>query len=89
MTVLGFLLMLLVAAIVGWIADLIVPGRLPWGWLGAIIAGLVGAWIGTALLGAWGPEVGGLFLVPAIIGAIIFAFIVDLVLKATVRRPAV
>ena len=60
MSVLGFLLLLIVAAIIGWLADLTVPGRLPYGWIGAIIAGLVGAWIGTALLGSFGPVVAGL-----------------------------
>ncbi len=87
MGILGFLLMLVVAAIIGWLADLIVPGRLPWGWIGAIIAGLVGAWIGHALLGDFGPVIGGLAIIPALIGAIVFAFLLELVLKATVRRP--
>ncbi|MCX6021476.1 MAG: GlsB/YeaQ/YmgE family stress response membrane protein [Chloroflexi bacterium] len=87
MGVLEFLLMLVVAAIVGWVADMVVPGTLPFGWVGAIVAGLVGAWLGTALLGGFGPTIGGLAIVPAIIGAIIFAFVVNFVLKATVRRP--
>src|SRR5687768_3448616 len=45
------LLMLAIAGIVGWLADAVVPGRLPWGWLGAILAGLVGSWLGVVLLG--------------------------------------
>ena len=52
----GLLIMLFVAGFVGWLADLIVPGQLPYGWLGAIIAGLLGAWLGTALFGTVGPS---------------------------------
>jgi uncharacterized membrane protein YeaQ/YmgE (transglycosylase-associated protein family) len=51
---LGVLLMLVVAGLVGVLADAIVPGRLPWGFLGAILAGLVGSWLGVALFGEIG-----------------------------------
>lgn len=77
---LGFILMIIVAAIVGWIADLVVPGELPFGIIGSIIAGIIGAFIGSALLGNFGPQVGGIALIPAIIGAIIFAFLLRFLL---------
>jgi uncharacterized membrane protein YeaQ/YmgE (transglycosylase-associated protein family) len=76
------LIMLLVAGIVGWLADLIVPGKLPFGWLGAILAGLVGAWIGTALLGDLGPVLAGIPIIPALVGAIILAFVIELIAKS-------
>lgn len=41
------------------------------------------------MFGTWGPVLGGLAIVPAILGAIIFAFVLNLILKATYRRPAV
>lgn len=70
---LGFLLMLLVAAIVGFIGDALVPGRMPGGWVGAILAGLLGSAVGGWLFGAMnlptGPEIGGLALIPSILGA--------------------
>lgn len=84
----SLLVMLLVAALVGWLADLIVPGNLPWGWLGAILAGLVGAWIGTALVGDFGPVLAGIPILPALLGAIIIAFVFDLLAKATMGRRA-
>lgn len=83
---LGVVLMLITAAFIGWIADMVVPGRLPLGWIGSIMAGLVGAWIGTAIIGEWGPTVGGLALVPGIIGAVIFAFLVRILLGSANRQ---
>lgn len=77
---LGFLLMLLVAAIVGFIGDALVPGAMPGGWIGAIVAGLVGSAVGGYLFAALnlpiGPVIGGLALVPSILGAaiVVWAF---------------
>jgi uncharacterized membrane protein YeaQ/YmgE (transglycosylase-associated protein family) len=81
-SLLGLLVTLLIAALVGWLADRIVPGNLPYGWLGAIVAGLLGSWIGGALLGDVGPEIGGIALLPALLGAIILAFIIEAVTKS-------
>jgi uncharacterized membrane protein YeaQ/YmgE (transglycosylase-associated protein family) len=82
----GLIITLLIAAIVGWIADAIVPGRLPYGWLGAIVAGLAGAWLGGLLLGDLGPEIGGIAIIPAIIGAMVIALLIDWIAKATAGR---
>ena len=73
---LGVLLMLVVAGLVGVLADAIVPGRLPWGFLGAILAGLVGSWLGVALFGEIGPTIFGIPIISAFIGALIVAFVV-------------
>jgi uncharacterized membrane protein YeaQ/YmgE (transglycosylase-associated protein family) len=54
------------------------------GWLGTIIVGLIGAWIGTAIIRI-GPLIGGVYLISAIIGAIILVFL----LKLLVGRRAV
>jgi len=82
--------MLLIAGFVGYLADVIVPGRLPWGWLGAILAGLVGSWIGVALfnllhLPRWLEVIrpGGIPLIPALVGAIIVAFLANALAKNT------
>ena len=77
---LGLMLMLFIAGIVGWLADLIVPGRLPYGWLGAVLAGLIGSWIGHLILGSLGPRLFGIQIIPALLGAIIVAFVAELLM---------
>jgi len=82
------LLMLFMAGLVGWLADLAIPGRLPYGWLGAIAAGLVGSWLGTLLIGHVGPSPFGIPIIPALVGAIILAVGLELAGKALGRRRA-
>jgi uncharacterized membrane protein YeaQ/YmgE (transglycosylase-associated protein family) len=77
-SLLGFLLTLLVAGLVGWAADAVVPGRLPGGWLGAILAGIVGGFVGTLVLGHIGPTIAGVNLIPAFIGAAVIAVLAEL-----------
>ena len=47
---LNFILYLIIAAVVGVIAEYIVGWRLPLGIIGAIIAGIVGAWLMTQVI---------------------------------------
>ena len=77
---------LILREVIGCIGQLIVGRDMPLGWLGNIIGGLVGAWLGTALLGDWGPSLAGMALIPAIIGAIIVVFLVSLLLGTTRRK---
>ncbi len=77
----GLVVMLFVAGIIGWIADQIVPGNLPYGWLGAIVAGLVGSWVGGLILGGFGPSLAGIAIIPALLGALILAFVASGVTK--------
>ncbi|WP_225047689.1 GlsB/YeaQ/YmgE family stress response membrane protein [Lacticaseibacillus kribbianus] len=77
---------LIVGAVIGAIGQLIVGRDMPGGWIGNIVAGLLGAWIGTKLLGTWGPVVGGMAILPAIIGAVILVFIVSLVIGTMGKR---
>src|SRR5213080_213354 len=72
---LNFIVYLIVAAIVGFIAEAIVGWRLPFGFIGAIIAALIGIWLMTQVLVITGIGDINLFGVPlirALIGAIIF-----------------
>jgi uncharacterized membrane protein YeaQ/YmgE (transglycosylase-associated protein family) len=88
-SVIHLVLMLFVAGLVGWVADAIVPGRMPYGWLGAIVAGLVGSWIGTLILGHFGPSLFGVPILPALLGAVILAFAVELIGKQLNRGRSI
>ncbi|MGH2510419.1 MAG: GlsB/YeaQ/YmgE family stress response membrane protein [Ktedonobacteraceae bacterium] len=65
---------LIVAAIVGVIAEFLVGWRLPFGIAGAIIAGLIGVWLMTSVIiisGFSDYTVDGVPLIRALVGAII------------------
>ena len=62
---------IIIGAVIGAVASMIINRNMPWGWVGNIIGGLVGAWLGESLLGTWGPNVADMAIVPAVIGAII------------------
>ncbi len=50
---LGWIWSLIIGGIIGAIAGALTSRDLPAGWLGNIVAGLVGAWLGQSLLGSW------------------------------------
>ena len=74
------------AGLIGWLADAIVPGKLPFGWLGAVAAGLLGSWLGRIILGQFGPTILDFNVIPALVGAIILAFVATLVFGRDERR---
>ncbi|MGN1400455.1 MAG: GlsB/YeaQ/YmgE family stress response membrane protein [Bacillus sp. (in: firmicutes)] len=82
---LGFIWSLIIGGLIGWIAGMIVGKDVPFGIIGNIIAGFIGAWLGSAIMGNLGPEVGGFAIVPALIGAVIFVFILSLIFKGARR----
>ncbi len=87
----GLLLTLIVAGLVGWAADMVVPGRLPGGWIGAVLTGLIGGFIGAWLFNQLnihdpGFSLFGVDLIPAFVGAVVVAFAAQLF---TTRRPVV
>ncbi|MEJ9229969.1 GlsB/YeaQ/YmgE family stress response membrane protein [Peribacillus frigoritolerans] len=77
----GFLWSLIIGGIIGWLAGMIIGRDVPFGIIGNIIAGFVGAWLGSLILGNWGPSVADFAIIPALIGAIVFVFILSLILK--------
>lgn len=68
---------LIIGAVIGIIAGAITSRKLPFGWIGNILAGLIGSWLGEKILGSWGPHVAGMAIFPSIIGAIILVAIVS------------
>lgn len=81
-----FILYLIVGGLIGWLAGLILGKDIPGGIIGNIIAGIIGAWIGGELLGSWGIELAGIYIVPALVGAIILIFIVSLIMKSMRKK---
>lgn len=67
----------IVAGIVGTLADKIVPGDLPFGMPGAILAGWLGFVLGHSLIGSFGPSIAGYYLLPGFLGAVIIAFLAE------------
>jgi len=84
----GLILFLIVGLIAGWIARALVPGPDPMGWLGTIVLGVVGSFVGGTLAALL---FGGTLEISAsgLIGSIIGAIIVLLVWRAMSGRRAV
>jgi uncharacterized membrane protein YeaQ/YmgE (transglycosylase-associated protein family) len=80
---------LVVAAIVGLVAEFIVGWRLPFGIIGAVIAALVGVWLLTNVINlsiAGDPNIYGVPIIKALIGAIILVAIWHLLTYRAWRR---
>lgn len=74
MTMIGWLLYLVVAAICAGIAEYLVPGRIPGGALTTIVFGFAGARLGLFLMGPLGPTLAGVSVFPAIAGSTFLVF---------------
>ena len=85
MDLIGLIVLLVVAAIVGALGEMIGGVNVPGGWIGSILVGLVGAWIGGALFHL-GPTLGGIQVIPAIIGAILFVLVLRVLFSASRDR---
>jgi uncharacterized membrane protein YeaQ/YmgE (transglycosylase-associated protein family) len=70
----NFIVYLIVGGVVGLIAEFLVGWRLPFGIIGAIIAGLIGAWLMTQVIiigGIGDITIAGVPIIRALIGAIL------------------
>ena len=89
---LNFIIYLIIAAIIGLLAEFIVGWRLPLGFVGAIIAALIGIWlINNVIIISGLPDIKidtspPVYLVRALIGAIIFVAIWHLITYPLYRR---
>lgn len=73
-----FILFLIVAAICAIIASALVSGRIPGGFLVAMVCGFIGAWIGGSLMGSFGPSLAGVSLIPTIVGSAVLVLCMSL-----------
>ncbi len=86
---LNVIIYLIVAAIVGLVAEAIVGWRLPFGFVGAIIAALIGIWLMTQVIiitGIGDINVYGVPIIRALIGAIILVALWHLITYGLWRR---
>jgi uncharacterized membrane protein YeaQ/YmgE (transglycosylase-associated protein family) len=79
-------IMIIMAIIIGYVGDAFVKNNMPGGVIGSMIAGFVGAWLGSLLLGNWGPIIAGFSIIPAIIGAALIIFLIGLIFRGRFRR---
>lgn len=78
---LDVIISIIIAIVIGYIGEALVKFNMPAGILGAMVAGFVGSWLGTLLLGSWGPVIAGFAVIPAILGAALFVFLLGLIAK--------
>ena len=86
---LGLIIVLVFAAIAGGVADMLIPGKMPYGWIGGIIVGMIGGIIGSFLpIGGPSASAFGItyYIIPGIIGAVIFAFLARFLMGQTMGR---
>jgi uncharacterized membrane protein YeaQ/YmgE (transglycosylase-associated protein family) len=74
MSILSWILFLVVAAVCAWIAECVVPNKMPGGIVAGAIVGVIGAWIGGTLMGNIGPSLAGVALLPTVVGSAILVF---------------
>jgi len=84
----GIIAFLIIGIVAGFLARLLVPGPDPMGWLGTLVLGLVGSFVGGTLAAL---VFGGTLEVSAsgLVGSVVGAIIVLLVLRAMGGRRGV
>ena len=83
MTLIGLIIFLLIGAVAGWLAGVIMKGG-GFGLVGNIVVGIIGSLIGGWLFGLLGIGAGGLIgsIIAAVVGAIILLAIIGLIKRA-------
>jgi len=83
MTLLALIWVLLIGAVAGWLAGLVMKGR-GFGLIGNIVIGIIGAFLGSFLLAVFGIVFWGILgsLLTAFIGAVALLFVIGLIKKA-------
>lgn len=53
------------------------------GFLGKWVVGWIGAWVGSPVLGHWGPHIASQYYIPALIGAFCLAFLATIAVRVS------
>ena len=84
MSTVAALLLILGALLIGIVSQYIGDVTVGYEWAVTGTGALIGGYLGSEALGTastWGPEFQGLYVLPAIIGALIVGFVVDAILR--------
>ena len=84
MDALGAILLVAVALLIGGLVSLVGEVRMGGEWALTAVGALVGGWLGSeAFAGAstWGPEIGGWFVLPSVISAVVLGVVVDAITR--------
>ena len=88
----SFLVLLVIAVVVAVIAHYVIRYRYLEGidsLFGKIAIGWLGGWLGSPVVGHWGFQIGDVYVIPAIVGAIVAILLVVLCFKATAKACGV
>lgn len=77
---------IIVGAIIGMIAGKITEKSESMGCFANIAAGLIGSSVGQSLFGNWGPHLGGMALLPSVLGAAIVIILVSMLFEKNKNR---
>ena len=86
MSTLAAVLLVVGALVIGVIPQFIGDVTVGWEWAATAVAALVGGYLGSEALGTlstWGPVFEGLYIVPALIGAVVLGAVMDAALRYT------
>ena len=84
----GIISFIVVGLIAGLIARAIMPGQDPMGWIGTILLGIVGSFVGGFLASTLTGKGTGALEPTGIVGSIVGALIVLAIYRMVKRRPA-
>jgi uncharacterized membrane protein YeaQ/YmgE (transglycosylase-associated protein family) len=77
-------LLFMAAIVIGVVVQNIGEAKFDYEWVLTAVAAFIGGWVGSEALGAastWGPEWEGMYLVPALIGAVVLSGLVAVAIR--------
>jgi hypothetical protein len=84
MTAWAVVLLIAGAIAIGAVLQYIGDVTIGYEWSLAAVGGIAGGWLGSEAFGTlstWGPQWEGMFLLPALLGAVVVGFVVDLLVR--------
>ena len=87
MGILGFIASLIVTIIIVGIVEMVSRTKLPYGWLGNIIVGLIGGVLGQYVLGNdWGPSIFGVLIIQVFVGSLALILIAKWIMSQIAKN---